>query len=73
MKSSNIHTHRAPGQDLDGLRTAMKKEKEALVSMFLANASLTELSSKYKVINDVSLNINGHNVLHKPHVPQSIK
>ena len=41
--------------------------------MFLANASLTELSSQYKVINDLSLKINGHIVLHKPHVPQSIK
>ena len=73
MKSSNIHTHRAPGQDLDGLRTAMKNEIDALVSMLLAYDSLTELSSQYKVINDLSLKINGHIVLHKPHVPQSIK
>lgn len=57
MKSSNVHINPAPIQDLDGLRSAMKKEKEALVSMFLANASLLQLSDQYKKIDELQARI----------------
>ena len=37
-----------------GLLTQIKKEKEALVSMFLANASITELAAQYKLIDELN-------------------
>jgi hypothetical protein len=47
-------------QDIDALRTTIKKEKEALLSMFLANASISELSHQYKVIDELNERVVQH-------------
>lgn len=47
---TNIH----PSQDLELLRSSLNREKEALVSMFLANAPLTKLNEQYQLIDELN-------------------
>lgn len=42
---------------LDFLRLSVIQEKETLVSMFLANASITQLAGQYNVISELSSKI----------------
>jgi hypothetical protein len=51
MKSNTNDIATAPVQNIDDLRRNLKKEKETLVSMFLANTSLSELSEQFKIID----------------------
>jgi hypothetical protein len=44
-------------QDMEFLRQTMNREKEALVSMFLANAPLTQLNQQYQLIDDLNTKI----------------
>lgn len=39
--------------DVPELKTTMHREKEALVTMFLANASHIELALQYSIINEL--------------------
>jgi hypothetical protein len=41
-------------QDIDALRDSLNREKEALVSMFLANAPLTQLNAQYQLIDELN-------------------
>lgn len=43
------------------LRNILTREKEALVSMFLASASLAQLNSQYKLIHDLNEKIHIRN------------
>lgn len=43
-----------PVHDLDSLRRSLNREKEALVSMFLANAPLTQLNAQYQLIDELN-------------------
>jgi|GEM_PF-5959646 len=43
--------------NIDQLLSQIEGEKEALVSMFLANASITELAAQYKLIDDLNFKI----------------
>lgn len=47
-------TNPIPSQDLESLRTSLNREKEALVSMFLANAPLTQLNAQYQLIDELN-------------------
>jgi hypothetical protein len=47
MRENNVH-------DLDKLRHEINLEKEMLVSMFLANASQSQLASQYKRIDELN-------------------
>lgn len=56
MKSNTpymiINPH--PSPDLELLRSSLNREKEALVSMFLANAPLTKLNAQYQLIDELN-------------------
>ncbi len=56
MKSNSQHTTNTPlpVQDIDILRSSLNREKEALVSMFLANAPLTQLNAQYQLIDELN-------------------
>ena len=56
MKSNTRHTAAKPdhAQDLEQLRSTLNREKEALVSMFLANAPLTQLNAQYQLIDELN-------------------
>jgi hypothetical protein len=56
MKSNTNHTTTKPTpvQDIEALRTSLNREKEALVSMFLANAPLTQLNAQYQLIDELN-------------------
>lgn len=43
----------------DPLFMQLKHEKEALVTMFLANASITELAAQYKLIDELNSKVKG--------------
>ena len=56
MKSNTRHTAAKTdhAQDLELLRSTLNREKEALVSMFLANAPLTQLNAQYQLIDELN-------------------
>jgi hypothetical protein len=56
MKSNrnSTTTEPTPAQDIELLRTSLHREKEALVSMFLANAPLTQLNAQYQLIDELN-------------------
>ena len=56
MKSNTRHTSSRPNpaQDVNTLRMSLNREKEALVSMFLANAPLTQLNAQYQLIDELN-------------------
>jgi hypothetical protein len=54
VKSYNEHTGPVQEEDLEFLRNSIKKEKEQLVAMFLANASNMELSEQFKLIDELN-------------------
>ena len=56
MKSNTIHTATKvlPSPDAESLRMSLNREKEALVSMFLANAPLTQLNAQYQLIDELN-------------------
>jgi hypothetical protein len=57
MKSNSRHIptpQPRPVQDIDALRDSLNREKEALVSMFLANAPLTQLNAQYQLIDELN-------------------
>ncbi len=58
MKSSRPHTTSGDIAGIEPLTSLIKKEKEALVSMFLANASITELAAQYRLIDELNARIN---------------
>lgn len=43
-----------PVYDTASLRKSLNREKEALVSMFLANAPLTQLNAQYQLIDELN-------------------
>jgi hypothetical protein len=53
MKSNTGDIVATRSQNMEDLRRTLKKEKEALVSMFLANAPLVELSNQFKLIDEL--------------------
>jgi len=63
MKSNIQHIPATPSpiQDIDILRSSLNKEKEALVSMFLSNAPLTQLNAQYQLIDDLNEKIRKSN------------
>jgi len=63
MKSNIQHIPATPPpiQDIDILRSSLNKEKEALVSMFLANAPLTQLNAQYQLIDELNEKIHKSN------------
>jgi len=63
MKSNIQHIPAMPSpiQDIDILRSSLNKEKEALVSMFLSNAPLTQLNAQYQLIDDLNEKIRKSN------------
>jgi hypothetical protein len=48
--------------DLTVLRSTIQKEKEELISMFLANASSGELAERFKRIDELTGMINPENI-----------
>jgi hypothetical protein len=48
--------------DLTVLRSTIQKEKEELISMFLANASSGELAERFKRIDELTEMINPENI-----------
>ena len=56
MKSNTLHTgtNVLPALDTESLRLSLNREKEALVSMFLANAPLTQLNAQYQLIDELN-------------------
>lgn len=57
MKSNPHDIINAGKADDDPLMSQIKQEKEALVTMFLANASITELAAQYKLIDELNAKI----------------
>ncbi|MEO8582503.1 MAG: hypothetical protein ABI415_01835 [Flavitalea sp.] len=57
MKSNRQHTPERQVPLSEPLLTQIKKEKEALVSMLLANASISELAEQYKRIDELHARI----------------
>jgi hypothetical protein len=57
VKSNRQNISADSVKDADNLTSQIKKEKEALVSMFLANASITELAAQYKLIDELNSRI----------------
>jgi hypothetical protein len=53
MKSNTDDIVTTRVQSTEDLRRTLKKEKETLVSMFLANATLAELSNQFKRIDEI--------------------
>jgi hypothetical protein len=53
MKSNTNHIVTTRVQNMEDVRSILKKEKETLVSMFLANATLVELSAQFKLIDEL--------------------
>jgi hypothetical protein len=62
MKSNRLHTDPERVKDPDVLLNQIKKEKEALVTMFLLNASISELADQYKRIDELHARINENNL-----------
>ncbi len=58
MKSSRQNIISGDVASIEPLTSQIKKEKEALVSMFLANATITELAAQYKLIDELIAKIN---------------
>jgi hypothetical protein len=58
VKSNAQNIKVGPASNATVLVAQIKQEKEALVSMFLANASITELAAQYKLIDDLNSKIN---------------
>ena len=60
---SNRHNQTTPdpAQDIEILRSSLNREKEALVSMFLANAPLTQLNAQYQLIDELNEKIDKSN------------
>ncbi|MBA2250691.1 MAG: hypothetical protein H0W12_10940 [Chitinophagaceae bacterium] len=61
MKSNRQNINASDITDIDPLISQIKKEKEALVSMFLANATITELAAQYKLIDELNEKIKNVN------------
>lgn len=53
MKSNTTDIAATRVRNIDDLRRNLKKEKEKLVSIFLANATLAELSAQFKRIDEL--------------------
>jgi hypothetical protein len=53
MKSNTDDTVASRGHSTEDIRRTLKREKETLVSMFLANATLVELSAQFKLIDEL--------------------
>lgn len=60
MKSNAQHkeTLRNEVDNANALTDQLKTEKDALVSMFLANATISELAAQYKLIDELNAQIN---------------
>ena len=58
MKPDRQNIIRGDIASIEPLTSQIKKEKEALVSMFLANATITELAAQYKLIDELNARIN---------------
>jgi hypothetical protein len=63
VKSNGQNTTVNDVVNIDPLLSQVKREKEALVSMFLANASITELAAQYKLIDDLNLRITSRSLV----------
>ncbi len=61
VKSNRQNINASDITDIDPLISQIKKEKEALVSMFLANATITELAAQYKLIDELNEKIKNVN------------
>lgn len=60
VKSNAQHkeTLRNEVDNANALTDQLKTEKDALVSMFLANATISELAAQYKLIDELNAQIN---------------
>lgn len=54
VKSNGRHTNESERNIADPLSARLRQEKEALVSMFLANATISQLAAQYKVIDELT-------------------
>lgn len=53
MKSNSMPLDTNSGSNTPDLRTSLNREKEALLAMFLANATHSELTAQYSRIDEL--------------------
>jgi hypothetical protein len=67
MKSNRATTSRPSSPKITNLHQTLSREKEALVTMFLASASHNELTEQIKKIDDLCSRIDSQHKRNPPH------